>query len=176
MNFASKVLLTLGFLLIFFGGYLVLQRYSPNTIEFKDLKATRVVNSDVIPVRVIIPSLKIDNGIYPAKIDKGKWETTQKGISYLLSSPVPGENGNSILYGHNFPSVLGNLTKIKPGEKIEIIMSNGEKRKFIVQFTSIVDSSQTHILSQTNDNRITLYTCTGFLDSKRFVATAILSN
>ncbi len=176
MNFASKVLLTLGFLLIFFGGYLVLQRYSPKTLEFKDLKVNRVVSSDVVPVRIIIPSLKIDNGIYPAKINNGKWEVTTKGISYLLSSPVPGGSGNSILYGHNWPSILGNLSKIKPREKIEIVMSNGQKKVFIVQFTSVVDPSQTHILSQTNDNRITLYTCTGFLDSKRFVATAILSN
>ena len=84
--------------------------------------------------------------------------------------------GNSVLYGHNFPSILGSLTKIKPNDKIEIIMSNGEKKIFTVKYTSIVGQDQTHILSQTKDARITVYTCTGFLDTKRFVATAILSN
>ncbi len=176
MNFASKILITSGFLLIFFGGYLVLERYSPRSLEFKNLRANEVVSSNLIPTRVIIPSLKIDNNIYRAKITKGQWETTDKGISYLLSSPVPGAKGNSILYGHNWESLLGKLTAIKPGEKIEIIMSNGDKRTFIVQFTSVVNPNETHILSQTKDNRITIYTCTGFLDSKRFVATATLAD
>lgn len=175
MNFASKILIASGFLLILFGGHLVIDRYSPKSIEFKDLSVNQVISSNVTPIRIIIPSLNIDNGIYGAKINNGQWETTQKGISYLLSSPVPGGIGNSILYGHNWPSLLGNLTRIKPGEKIEIVMSNGKKKTFVVQFTSIVDPNQTHILSQTSDNRITLYTCTGFLDSKRFVATATLS-
>lgn len=175
MSFASKILITSGFLLILFSGYLVFQRYSPKTLEFKNLSSTKSVSSKINPIRIVIPSLKIDNSVFGAKINKGQWETTDKGISYLLSSPVPGGSGNSILYGHNWSSILGNLTKIKTGERIEIIMSNGEKKTFIVQFTSVVDPSQTHILSQTNDNRITLYTCTGFLDSKRFVATATLS-
>lgn len=174
MNFASKILIVSGFLIIFLGGYLFLGRYSPKKLEFKDFKISKTVSSKIIPVRVIIPTLQIDNGVYPAKIDNGRWEATTKGISYLSSSPVPGSKGNSILYGHNFSSLLGNLTKIKPGEEIEILMNTGEKKKFRVEFTSIVDPSQTHILSQTTDTRITLYTCTGFLDSKRFVVTATL--
>ena len=176
MNFASKTLVFLGFLLIIFGGYLVLERYSPKKLEFKDLKVSRTASSKITPVRIIIPTLKIDNGIYPAKIENGTWEATTKGISYLSTSAVPGDGGNSILYGHNWSNLLGNLTKIKPGDMIEIVMNTGEKKKFRVEFTSIVDPSQTHILSQTTDARITLYICTGFLDSKRFVATATLTN
>lgn len=176
MNLSSKFLILSGLLLLLFGAYLVFQRYSPKTLEFNDLKTTQALNSHITPVKIIIPSLKIDNNVYGAKIIKGQWETTDKGISYLLSSPVPGATGNSILYGHNWESLLGKLTAIKPGEKIEIIMSNGRKKTFIVQFTSVVDPNETHILSQTKDNRLTIYTCTGFLDSKRFVATATLVN
>jgi len=176
MNFSSKFLILSGLLLLFFGAYLVFQRYSPKTLEFKDLKTTQALNSNITPVRIIIPSVKIDNGVYKAKINNGQWETTDKGISYLVSSPIPGEKGNSILYGHNWESLLGKLTGVKPGEKIDIIMSNGEKKIFTIQFTSVVDPNETHILSQTKDNRLTIYTCAGFLDSKRFVATATLAN
>jgi sortase A len=176
MNLSSKFLILSGLLLLLFGGYLVFQRYSPKTLEFNNLKAYQSVNLAITPVRVIIPSLKIDNTIFGAKITNGQWETTDKGISYLLSSPVPGATGNSILYGHNWESLLGKLVGIKPGDKIEIMLSNGKTRTFIVAFTSVVDPNETHILSQTKDNRITIYTCTGFLDSKRFVATAILAN
>lgn len=176
MNILPKILIILGSFLILFGGYLVTERYSPKKLEFKNLQIAKSNSSEITPVRIIIPTLKIDNGIYPAEIDNGNWESTTKGVSYLSSTPVPGESGNSVLYGHNWPSLLGNLTKIKPGEKIEIVMNTGEKKKFTVEFTSIVDPDQTHILSQTTDTRITLYTCIGFLDSKRFVATAILTN
>ncbi len=174
MSSASKILIFSGFLLIFFGTYLFLDRYSSRKLEFQDLKISKTVSSKIIPVRIIISALKIDSGIYPAKIDNGKWEATQNGISYLSSSPVPGSKGNAILYGHNFPNLLGNLNKIKPADIIEVVMNTGERKKFKVEFTHIVTPSQTHILSQTTDSRITLYTCTGFLDSKRFVAIAKL--
>ena len=169
-----KFLVVLGFLLVLFGAYLVTERYSPRKLEFENLSTNAIVSSEHLPVRIVISSLQIDSGIYPAKINSGNWESTTKGISYLSSSPTPGSGGNSILYGHNFPSILGNLTKIKPGDKIVITMNDGERKVFTVKFTSVVDPTQTHILNQTKDNRITLYTCTGFLDSKRFVATAIL--
>ncbi len=172
----SKVLIFLGVLFVLFGGLLIYQRYSPKKLEFKDFALNATISSETNPVRILIPSLKIDNSIIPSKIENGNWEATTKGISYLSTSPVPGQNGNSILYGHNWPSILGNLPKIKPGDEIEIVMSNGEKKIFTVKYTSIVDPSQTHILNQTNDNRLTVYTCTGFLDRYRFVATATLAN
>ncbi len=176
MSLFSKISIFLGVLLLLFGAYLVFERYNPKRLEFGNITQTRVNTSDVYPRKITIPSLDIELGIYPARIKKNKWEATTNGVSYLSSSPVPGENGNSVLYGHNWPSILGNLTKIKPEDVIEVVMSNGEKRKFIVKFTAVVDPNQTYILSQTTDSRITLYTCTGFLDSKRFVATAILIN
>lgn len=176
MNLLSKILVISGLFFLIFGGYLVWQRYSPKKLEFKNLEIQQTSSSKITPARIIIPTLQIDNGIYGAKITNNNWQATGDGISYLLSSPVPGSKGNSILYGHNWPSLLGSLTKIKPGEKIKIILSNGKVREFIVEFTSVVDPDQTHILSQTSDARITLYTCTGFLDRQRFVATATLTN
>ncbi len=174
MNF-SKFLIFLGILLIVLSGYLVYQRYSPKKLEFKNFSASANTSSEINPVSISIPSLGIKNVIIPSMIKDNKWEATTEGISYLSSSPVPGQDGNSILYGHNWPNILGDLSKIKPGEKIEITMSNGERRIFTVEYTSIVNSSQTHILNQSTDKRITIYTCAGFLDSKRFVATAILT-
>lgn len=171
-----KVLIIFGFLVILFGGYLVIERYSPRKLEFKNLNVQNSAVSVQVPVRIVIPTLGIETQIYAAKINNGVWESTTKGISYLSSTPLPGSLGNSVLYGHNWSNLLGNLTKIKPGDKIEITLSSGEIRRFNVEYISVVDPSQTYILNQTKDNRITIYTCTGFLDSKRFVATAILVN
>jgi len=92
----------------------------------------------------------------------------------LLDSPIPGRIGNSIFYGHNWTSLLGNLVNAKPGQEISIAFGSGEIERFKISYVQVVKPSQTDILNQTNDRRITLYTCTGFLDSKRLVVVANL--
>lgn len=173
MNF-SKILVFLGIIFLLFGGYLLFERYNPRRLEFRNFETQTEFSSQVYPVRIVIPSLAIDLNVFPSKITNGKWEATTKGVSYLASSPIPGSLGNSILYGHNFSSLLGSLVKAKPEEEIEIFFNDKTKKTFIIKYTQVVSSNQTSVLAQTQDKRITLYTCTGFLDSKRFVVTAFI--
>ena len=63
---------------------------------------------------------------------------------------------------------------MKPGDRIEIAFSDGSIREFVVAYTTTVNPGQVEILKDSEDSRLTLYTCTGFLDSKRFVVTAKL--
>jgi len=67
---------------------------------------------------------------------------------------------------------LGNLEKAKSGQVIEIEFKNGEKKHFLIQRLATVWPDQKSVLYPSEDKRITLYTCTGFLDSKRFVVVA----
>lgn len=152
------------------------ERNNPSRIAFTEYQPTNYSNYNVIPVRIRIPSLNIDLPIIEATINKNKWATTNDGVSYLETSPLPGYKGNSILYGHNWNNLLGKLKYIKPGEKIEIAYSNGTIKKFSVNTMGVVTPDQTHVLLPSKDVRITLYTCTGFLDSKRLVVTALLEN
>ena len=177
MKLASKILILTGIALLIFGSYLIFQRYNPQRLGFNNVPPVNFgTSAGIFPKEVTIKNLGIRLLVYPARIKDNKWEATTKGVSYLVTSPVPGDRGNSIIYGHNWSNLLGKLPKIKPGEKIEVLFDNNKKRTFIVEYTSVVGPDQTHILSQTTDARITLYTCTGFLDSKRFVATATLTN
>jgi len=176
MNFLSRTLILIGVTLLFLGGYFIFQRYNPKQLSFQDFNGYTNSVSGALPQKIVIPSLKIQLPIYPAQIRGNSWEATTKGISYLVSSPIPGEAGNSILYGHNWDSLLGRLQNIKPGEKIKVAYDDKTTKTFVVAYISIVDPSHTEILAPSSDSRITLYTCTGFLDSRRFVATAILAN
>ena len=110
--------------------------------------------------------------IVPSTIKNGVWETTDKGVSYLVQSPVPGNYGNSILYGHNWTKLLANLVYIKPGQTFEIEYSDGSIEKFTIQTTAIVLPSDVSVLRDSRNPLVTLYTCTGPFDSKRFVVTA----
>lgn len=127
-----------------------------------------------MPAKLIIPALKLELPISPADIRGTRWEASTTGVSHLATSPIPGEVGNSVLYGHNWPNLLGNLPKIKLGQRLGVIFQDGSEKEFTVILTQTVDPNQTGILSPTEDIRVTLYTCAGFLDRKRFVVTAVL--
>ena len=174
VSFVSKAFTIFGFLILVFGGFLLFQHFTPQKLSFKNFQTISTISRIQHQSKIIIPSLNIDLEIIPSKITNNTWEAASQGVSYLSSSPIPGEKGNSILYGHNWTNLLGNLTKIRPGHEINIILSNREKKTFIVEYISIVGPNDTQILANTDDTRITLYTCTGFLDTKRFVVTALL--
>lgn len=177
VNFLANILLILGFLFAIFGGYLIYQRYNPQKLSF-DIKYDSVLKplnySGAIPVAISIQSQKIELPIIPSEIRNNKWEATTKGVSYLKGSALPGEKGNSILYGHNWPNLLGNLSKVKPGDKITINFQDNSSKDFLVEYTAKVKPDQTSVLESSLDNRITLYTCSGFLDSLRLVVVAKL--
>ena len=57
---------------------------------------------------------------------------------------------------------------------IMVSFTNGQKKLFEVTYTAIVSPSERDILQPSKDKRITIYTCYGFFDEKRFVAVATL--
>lgn len=176
MQSISKFLIITGLLCIGIGMFLVWERNNPKRLSFKNYRSTNYSNYNIYPVRIRIPSLNVDLPIVQSTIENNEWATTKDGISYLASSPIPGKKGNSVLYGHNWNNLLGNLKNVKTGEKIEIEYNNKTIKVFSINTMGVVTPDQTHVLSPSNDVRITLYTCTGFLDSKRLVVTAILDN
>lgn len=125
-----------------------------------------------IPAEIIIKDANIDLPVFPAVFANGTFETTSKGASYLTSTPISGDFGNSVIYAHNWPNLFGNLTKVQQGEKITIVFSNKTQKQFIVSKTETVSAYKTGILQSYEDTRLTIFTCTNFLDADRFVVTA----
>lgn len=172
-KYFDTVILGLGIFFLAFGCYLVYERHSPREIVFASTEPSQTI---VTPTRLTISSSGIDLPIYGAEIIDNKWQITTQGISYLSTSPLPGQQGNSVMYGHNWANLLGSLKKVKTGDTIEVKNSDGAVYKYVVHFISVVTPDESHIYGNTADYRLTLYTCTGFLDSKRLVVTAILEN
>lgn len=176
MQLFSRLLTTFGCLLLLCSVYLFFERINPNNLAFPAYgEEQAIITNDVSPQIISLPSIGKTLPILPSVIKGDSWETTSSGISHLSSSPTPGEKGNSILYGHNWPNLLGDLRKVKPGETFTITLSDGSIKSFTVAYVSVISSANVAILEQSKDSRVTLYTCTGFLDSKRLVVTAILA-
>lgn len=181
MKFLGRLFILSGLLSYLLAGYYIWLRNDPNRLSFQQYtyaaspsKAPVVkVAKQPLPVRIIIKELAIDLPIIPAEIIDDVWQTTTDGVSYLTSSPIPGMEGNSIIYGHNWTSLFGNLVDAVPGENVQIVYSDGSTKDFIIEYTSEVSPDTTSILAPAPDKRITLYTCSGLFDSKRFVAVAI---
>lgn len=165
----AKLFALIGILFIINAIFLIKERNSA-------VSANNVVidqNSETTqPITISIESLGLSLPISPAKPHNGKWPAEKDSVSYWVESPLPGEAGNSVIYGHNFPNLFGKLKNIKPNSIVTINFNNGDQRHFKVVQTITITPDQTHILEPTTDSRLTIYTCTGFLDSKRFVVIA----
>lgn len=168
--YLDTLILGLGIFFVGFGSYLIYLRYTP--IPY--VEPTEVVSTSRAPASIHIDSLDIHLPVSGAKIVGNVWDVQSESVSYLLSSPLPGEVGNSIMYGHNWPNLLADLRKVRVGDHIRITLESGDIVDYIVHFVTEVTPDQTHIFQNTTDRRLTLYTCSGFMDSKRLVVTAIV--
>ena len=158
----------IGLSLLFYGGILIRERTVPIGEGSLELAGNRFSDS---LFTIHIPSAQIQLPAYSSSIVGTTWQTTKRGISYLSTSPLPGERGNSVLYAHNWPNLLGNLREVKPGDAV--FVTRGDKTtRFIVRFVAVVGPQERSVYAASNDRRLTLYTCTGFLDRDRLVVTA----
>lgn len=159
------------------GLYSVYLTQTPSPIAFTDYTPVKTVAAEgIAPNRITISDLGIDLPVNQATIINNVWPTSSTSAEYLTSSPIPGNTGNSIIYAHDWVSLFGPLRSAKVGQKVVVTYPDKTKKTFVIAYTSIVPYNQASILAPSKDNRITLYTCTGFLDSQRFVAVAILKN
>lgn len=165
------ILLAITLCTSFYGAYLVYLRYRVIPVSAQPLN-TQISKKD--PILFEIPSLDLSLPIKNARIINRKWDFNGEGVFYLEQSPIPGDIGNSIIFGHNWPNLLGNLKNAKKGDVINITFNNGDIKKFEIFESYTVTPDQTHILNQTEDTRLSVYTCTGFLDSKRLLVVAKL--
>jgi LPXTG-site transpeptidase (sortase) family protein len=178
INFWANILLFAGLIELVLFSYLIFQRYNPQKLAFNinEVSANDSIISNLKPIGLKIDSINLSLVITESEIKNNQWQASTNSVSHLKTSPVPGEKGNSILYGHNWPNLLGDLSKVKPGDIITIIYNDNSASFFEVEYLTKVGPEDSSILKASEDNRITLYTCTGFLDSQRLVVVAKLIN
>lgn len=115
----------------------------------------------------------VDTAITDAVYTGTKWTVSPDTASYLLQSARPGEKGNIILYGHNTREILGNIRALKGGETVLLTTEDGVGHTYRVESMAEVPPNQTELLKPTDFEVLTIYTCSGLLDSQRFIVRAV---
>lgn len=139
------------------------------------LQHTLQLSSNASPVShpssIRIGSL-INAPIAPAGYVNGSWLISEKAANHVTKSASPGEKGNIIIYAHNRAALFGSLNQVQKGEEIIIQTKEGKEHSYKVVEIVTVAPTNTTLLLPTQFEMLTLYTCTGFLDSMRLVVRA----
>lgn len=132
-----------------------------------------VDNSELAePTFIHIPETSIALPIEQTAINKGVWQISKNGASHLSNSAVPGNNGNIIVYAHNTSDRFGNIVKMHRGDEIVLTTQDGKIHTYFVEKTLVTTPKDVRVLKSNGSEMLTIYTCTGFADSKRFVVQA----
>lgn len=170
----TLILFSFGFLcVIFFLGYKI---HKQNYLAFRTSPTVQHTENnfrnDPIPAEIKIRSVGIVLPVKETQIVDDIWTINENGASHLAISALPGMSGNVVIYGHNTKQVFGSLPNVKKGDVIELTLNNGEVFQYKVKETFVVNPEQIEVLQPTKVETLTLYTCTGFFDSKRFIVKA----
>ncbi len=116
-----------------------------------------------VPNHVVIPDMLLDKPIYDGPV-KDTYAILRKGIWRWPNTSQPGEVGNTVLIGHRFTytqpkGVFYALDRVKVGSKIAVFWNN-KKYLYRVTTVKVVPNTDVSIQQQTDDTRLTIYTCT----------------
>jgi LPXTG-site transpeptidase (sortase) family protein len=123
------------------------------------------------PERILIPDLGLDVPVKTAEIVKGYWEVFPDSAGFGLGSAYPDENGNQVIFAHAREGLFLPLKKAKEGQKI-LVLTRDKWYSYEITGIKSVSPDDTDVIAPSDTAVLTLYTCTGFADSKRLIVTA----
>ncbi len=177
---SSPSKLALGLSLIILGSFLFLangQRdvklsssFENEPVKIQGLSENEIDESK-IPKKIVIPDLSIDLNVKKANIVNGFWEVFEDSAAWGKGSGIPGEIGNQVIFAHARKGLFLPLQSIKVGTDIYILTDSGWFQ-YEVNDIKEVYPSQTEVIEVTADETLTLYTCSGYADSKRLIVIA----
>lgn len=129
--------------------------------------------------RIVIPALRVDSAVTPVgwrtkpsdneDVYAFEWDSPGPDVGWVITSALPDETGNILLYGHNnmFTEVFKLIGDIKKGDNIYLYVSSQEWKYKVQQVIKIPIFGASKVqredykkyLEQTQDQRVTLISC-----------------
>ena len=143
----------------------------PVKIDSKLIGPRKNDDNKNLPQRIIIPSLSIDLPVTLAPVIKGYWKVYPDRAGFGDGSAYPGDKGNTVIFAHARYGLFLGLRDIKIGDKVYIL--TGDKwLSYKVKEIKTVLPKNLEVIAPTPDETLTLFTCSGFADSKRLIVIA----
>lgn len=167
---SSIFFLTLGIFLLLFGG---INYYRVRILSFTKSPVTASVGQKgEYPTQITIPSIAVNLPIDIGEIKDGVWKISYSNATFLDASGRPGGGNNTVIYGHNKKAIFGNLPYLSLGQKIYIKTADGVMHKYEAYQKDFVGPDRVDLVSPTNKEELTIYTCWGLFDTQRVVIKA----
>ena len=128
-----------------------------NTNNESELKLSDINGYKAIAI-LEIPSIKLKQGVVEGVSD----DVLKYYLGHYDGTANPGEKGNFVVAGHrvsDYTDAFINLYKVKKNDEI-IVKTEDKKYTYIVDDNFIVEPEQVEVLEQTENESITLITCT----------------
>lgn len=133
--------------------------------------SANVIEENKVPRQILIPSLSLDLPVKKAEVINGYWEVFDDTAAWGNGSGIPGEKGNTVIFAHAKKELFAPIKNIEIGSKI-IVFTDKNTYQYTVESLEEVSPRTTRVISATEDETVTLYTCSGYNDSKRFIVKA----
>lgn len=143
----------------------------PVSVDRVILSGAQADTGKKTPVRIVIPDLNIDVPVKPARIVNGYWEVFQDSAGFGLGSSYPEDTGNQVIFAHARVGLFLPLKNVKT-ESAVYVFTQDKWFRYTVKEIKEVLPTQKEVIAATSDATLTLYTCTGFADSKRLIIVA----
>ncbi len=176
-RYLSRFLRLLGASSILLGCFILSLPFLPILIPIQPQAATpaavAVASAELsgFPIRIIMPSLELSVPLFAVPYTDERWTIPTGGAAVLTTPEAVGARGQ-VIYGHNWKSILGDLVRTKVGDVIAVEFANGQRRLYTATIVTTTDANDRAALAQGSENGLVLYSCTGWLDSKRVVVVA----
>lgn len=175
----KKLLKTLNknpLLILSFGLFLFLSGashyYQERILSFNKVPESNTSQKGEVPVQITIPSINIDMKVDIGEIKDGVWKVSYDNPTFLNTSSRPSGGGNIVIYGHNKKAIFGNLPYLSLGQEIIIKTKDNKIHKYVAYQKDFVSPDRVDLVSPTNKEELTIYTCWGLFDSSRAVIKA----
>jgi hypothetical protein len=125
------------------------------------------------PSGLRIPAIAVDAPVIPVGVSAGTTEIPSDifTIGWYRYGAAPGEHGSSVLLGHvdsgaEGPGAFFRLVELQPGDEVEVHMSDGTMRRFVVDARRQYPKAELPdwIFRRSGPATLTLVTCGGVFD------------
>ena len=144
--------------------------FSSEPVELKGFSDTDS-SPDEIPNRIIIPNVNIDLEVQKSDIVNGFWEVPEISAGWGEGSGVPGKIGNQVIFAHAREGLFLPIRDVSIQDEIYVLTKDHWYAYKVVEIKEVTPD-ETQVIEPTDDQTLTLYTCSGFRDEKRLIVIA----